>query len=92
VSALVGFLVEAEWLLPVRSVGDYGFRVALVEPFSQLGAVVCLVGEKLVGRSGPPDETLGYRAIVSFAASQEDGKKTALSICKCVDLRIAPAT
>jgi len=92
VSLLVGCLVKAEWPLPVRSVGDYGLRAVLVEPFSQLGAVVCLVGEKFIGRSGPPDETLGYRTIVSFATGQEDGKKTALSICKCVDLRIAPAT
>jgi hypothetical protein len=26
-----------------------------------------------------------------LAAGQQDGKKTALSICDCVDFRIAPA-
>jgi hypothetical protein len=26
-----------------------------------------------------------------IAAAQEDGKKTAFSICDCLDLRIAPA-
>jgi hypothetical protein len=26
-----------------------------------------------------------------LAAGQEDGKKTAFSICECVDLRVAPA-
>ena len=27
-----------------------------------------------------------------FAASQEDGEKTAPSICECMDLRVAPAS
>jgi hypothetical protein len=29
---------------------------------------------------------------VRLTATQEEGKKTALSICQCVDLRIAPAS
>jgi hypothetical protein len=29
---------------------------------------------------------------MGLAAAQEDGKKTAFSICDCVDLRISPAT
>lgn len=32
------------------------------------------------------------RAVVRLAAAHEDGKKTALSICQCADLRIAPAS
>src|SRR5262249_8919213 len=38
-----------------------------------------------------PDEALSGRTIVRLAAGQEDGKKTAFSICECVDLRVAPA-
>jgi len=92
VSLLVGFSVEAERLLPVGPVGDDRLRAMLVEPFPQLGAVIGLVAEKLACRLGPPDETLGDGAIMRLAAGQEDGKKTALSICECMDLRIAPAT
>ena len=33
----------------------------------------------------------GRRTIVRLAASQQDGKKTAFSICDCMDFRIAPA-
>jgi hypothetical protein len=58
----------------------------------QFGAIVGLVAEKLAGRLGATHQTLGGRTIVCLAATQEDGKKTAFSICDCVDLRIAPAS
>ena len=91
-SLLVGFLVEAERLFSVRSIGNDRLRAGQVEPFPEFGAVICLVAEKLACCPGAPDETLGDWAIVRLTAGQEDGKKTALSICECVDLRIAPAT
>jgi hypothetical protein len=91
VSVLVGFLVEAERLLAVRPVGDDGPRATIFEPLSQFSAVISLVAEKLPGRPCAADQALGGRTIVRLAATQEDGKKTAFSICDCVDLRIAPA-
>ena len=89
---LVGLLVEAEGLFAVGSIGNDGFGTATLQPLPQLRAVVGLVTEKLPGRFGATDEARGRRTIVRFAASQEDGKKTAFSICDCVDLRIAPTS
>jgi hypothetical protein len=88
---LVGFPVEAEGLLTVRLVGDDGFGAALAEPLPQFGAVISFVTKHLSGCFGTPDQALGWRTIVGLAAGQQDGKKTALSICDCVDFRIAPA-
>lgn len=91
-SLFVGFPVEAEGLLSVRPVGNDRLGAVIIEPLAQLGTVVGLVTEKLAGRFGAPDQTLGGRAIVRLAAAQENGKKTAFSICDCVDLRIAPTS
>ena len=88
----VGFPVEAERLLAVGPVGNDGLGPATFQPMAQLRTVVSLVAEKLPGRFGAADQTLGGRTIVRLAAAQQDGKKTALSICDCVDFRIAPAT
>ena len=92
VALLVGFPVEAEGLFAVRLVGDDGLCAALAEPLPQLGAVVSSIAEHLSGCFGAPDQALGWRTIVCLAAGQQDGKKTALSVCDCVDFRIAPTT
>jgi hypothetical protein len=91
VSLFVGLLVEAERLLAVRLVGDDGPGAAIFQPLPQRCAVVGLVAEKLPGWLGATDEARGRRTIVRRPAGQEDGKKTAFSICECVDLRVAPA-
>jgi hypothetical protein len=92
VSLSVGFPVEAERLFAVRPVGNDGLDATLFQPLPQFGTIVGLVTEKLDGRLGATDQTVGRRTIVRFAAAQEDGKKTAFSICDCMDLRIAPAS
>jgi hypothetical protein len=89
---LVGFLVEAERLDAVGPVGHDGLGATLIEPLAQLGAVIGGIAEQPDGRLGAPDEALSRRAIMSLAAGQQDGKKTASSISQCVDLRIAPAS
>ena len=89
---LIRLSVEAEWLFAVRFVGNDGFGTALAEPLPQFGAVIGSVAEHLFGCFGAPDQPLGWRTIVRLAAGQQDGKKTALSICDCVDFRVAPAT
>ena len=91
-SLFVGFLVEAERLLSVRPVGNDRLGTAIFQPLPQVGAVVGLVAEKLAGRPGTPNQPLDRRTVVRLTTTQEDGKKTALSICDCVDLRIAPAS
>jgi hypothetical protein len=91
-SLLVGVLVEAEGLLAVRTVRHNGLGAAVFQPLPQACAVVGGVADKLGGCFAAPDEALGGRTIVRLAAAQEDGKKTAFSICQCVDLRIAPAS
>jgi len=92
VSLLVGFLFEAEGLLSIGPVGNDGLGATVFEPLAQLCTVVGLVAEELAGRLGAADQARGGRTIVRLASGQQDGKKTAFSICDCVDLRIAPAT
>jgi hypothetical protein len=92
VSLFAGFPVEAERLFAVRPVGNDRLGTALFQPLPQFGAVVGLVTEKLDGRLRATDQTMGRRTIVRLAAAQEDGKKTASSICDCMDLRIAPTS
>lgn len=91
-SLLIGSSVEAERLLAVRPVGDNGLGAAPFQPLPEFGTVIGFVAEQLDGCFGAADEALGRRAIVRLAAGQKDGKKTAFSICQCVDLRIAPAS
>jgi len=90
-SLLVRRLVEAEGLFAVRFVGNDGLGAALLEPVAQFGAVIGLIAEKFSGGSGSADQTLRGRTVVRFAAGQKDGKKTALSICDCVDFCISAA-
>jgi hypothetical protein len=59
---------------------------------SQFCAIISSVAEHLSGFFGAPDQTLRWRTIVCLTAGQQDGKKTALSICDCMDFRIAPTT
>ena len=90
-SLFVGPFVEAERLLSIGPVRNDGLGAALFQPVSQLGAVISLVAKQPGGRLDAANEALGRRTVMCFAAGQEDGKKTAFSICECVDLRVAPA-
>ena len=87
----VGFLVEAERLLAVGLVGNDGLGAAIFQPLSQWCTVVSLVAKKLGGGFDATNQALGRRAIMRLAAGQQEGKKTAFSICECVDLRVAPS-
>jgi hypothetical protein len=91
VALFVGRAVEAERLLAVGLVGNDGFGAAIVQPVAQISTVISSVTEQLPGYPGAADQALGGRAIVRLAAGQQDGKKTAFSICDCMDFRIAPA-
>ena len=84
-------LVEAEGLLPSGGVGDDGLGAAILQPPAKLGAVVRFVPEQPLGRFGATDEPRGRRAVVGLTAGQQEGKKTAFSICDCMDFRVAPA-
>src|SRR5262249_4709506 len=44
-----------------------------------------------ISKNGSADQALGYRAIVRFTASQQDGDQAPCSTCECVNLRIAPS-
>jgi len=92
VPLLVGFLVEAEGLLAVGLVGNDRFCATIIQPLPQRGAVVGLVAEEFLRCFGAADQALGGRTIMRLATGQQDGKKTAFSICDCVDFRIAPAS
>src|SRR5262249_494680 len=88
---VVGGVGESERLLPVAFVGNDGLGSALIQLLSQFGAVVGFVAEHAFRRLGSADQALGYRAIVRFTASQQDGDQAPFSICECVNLRIAPS-
>jgi len=92
VTPFVGSPVEAERLLAIGFVWDDGRCPALVKPLAQFGAVIGPVAKQLLCRFDTFYETLRWRTIMCLSASQQDGKKTALSICDCVDFRVAPAT
>ena len=91
-SLSIGLLVEAEGLLAGRGIGNDGLGAAILQPLAQFRAVVGLVAEQPLGRLGSADQARGGRAIVRLTAGQQEGKKTAFSICDCVDFRIASAT
>ena len=89
---LVGVFVEAEWLLAVRLVGNDSLGAALVEPLPQRRAVISSIAKEFFGWLSTADKIFGGRAIMGLSATQKDGKKTAFSICDCMNFRIAPAT
>ena len=91
-SLFVGVPVEAEGLLSIRLVGHDGPRATAFQPSPQRGTVVGFVAEQLAGCFRTTDEARSGRTVMRLAAAQQDGKKTAFSICDCVDLRIAPST
>ena len=66
-------------------------RLLVVQPVAQISTVISSVTEQLPGYPGAADQALGGRAIVRLATGQQEGKKTAFSICDCVDFRIASA-
>src|SRR5205814_2684345 len=64
---------------------------ALMQFVAEFAAVVTLVAEQPFRRLHSADQALRDRAIMRFASSQQDGEKAPLSICECVNLRVAPA-
>ena len=89
---LVEALVEAEWLFPVAAVRNDWLGSALVQFVAQFSAVVGLVAKHALRWLHSADEARRDRAIVCFAASQQNGDEAPFSICECVDLRVAPST
>lgn len=90
-SQAVSTLVESEAVFAIALVGNDRSGAALVEPLAQIVAVVGAICQHPLGRLGAPDQALGRWTVMSLACAQQDGKKTAFSICDCVDFRVAPA-
>src|SRR5262249_58275064 len=88
---VVGGVGESEQLLLVAFVGNDGLGSALIQLLSQFGAVVGFVAEHAFRPLGSADQALGYRAIVHFTASQQNGDQAPFSICECMNLRVAPS-
>lgn len=91
-AVFVGFPVEAEGLLTVRFVGDDSLGSAVFQPLPQRCTVIGFVAKKFFGNLGATDKAWGRRTVMRLTTAQKDGKKTAFSICDCVDFRIAPAS
>ena len=88
---LVGSLVEGEGFLAAGLVRNDGLGAAIIEPLAQRPAIVGSITKQLFRRLGAADQSLCRRAVVCLAAGQQEGKKTAFSICDCMDFRVAPA-
>jgi len=87
----VGLLVEAEGQFSVGFVGDDWRGPATLEPVPQFRTVVSAVAKQLLGWSGSADQSLRRRTIMRLPTGQQEGQKTAFSICDCMDFRVAPA-
>ena len=87
----IGLPVEAKGHFSGRGVGNDGLGAPILQPLAQLRAVIGLIAEQPLSRLGPADQACRGWAIVCLATGQQEGKKTAFSICDCVDFRIASA-
>src|SRR4029079_9530789 len=63
----------------------------LIQFLAQFGAIIRFVAEHAFRRSHSADQTFCDRTIVCFASGQQDGNEAPLSICECMDLRVAPS-
>ena len=86
----IGLFVETERLLAIGLVWNDGLCAALFQALSQISTIVGFITEKFLCCFASTDQTFRNRTVMRFAAGQENGKKTAFSICDCVDFRIAP--
>jgi hypothetical protein len=73
---LVEAFAEGERALPIDAVGNDWLGSTLIQFVAQFIVVVGLVADW---------------AIVCLTAGQEDGNETPLSICQCMNLRVAAA-
>jgi hypothetical protein len=87
----VSGFVEPESPLPIALVGNDRLRSAVAEKGADRIAVISSIGEHFLCGSASPDEPLRDRAVICLPTSQEEGKKTALSICDCMDFCASPA-
>src|SRR5262249_46008690 len=88
---LVETLAEAVRLVPVATIWNDRLCSALIQFLAQFGAVETLAPDQPFRRPPSADQALRDRAIMRFAAGQQDGNKAPFSICECVNLRVAPA-
>ena len=88
---LVRRAINAEGVFAGGPVGNNGLGSPLLQPAAQLGTVIGSVPAQHFGSFSLTDQILSRGAIVRFATSQQDGKKTAFSIRDCMDFRISPA-
>ena len=63
----------------------------LIQVLAQLGAIIRFVAEHSFAPAHAADQPFGDRTIVRFASSEQDRNQTPFSICKCMDLRVAPS-
>jgi hypothetical protein len=92
VPLLIRFFAETEGLLPIALVWNDRLCASLFQRLPQFGAVVGFVGEEFLGLFGLVDQRFGNRTVMRLAARQDEGKKTSLSICNCMDFRVAAAS
>ena len=88
---LVEALVEGERLFPIAAIWNDRFGAALVQLLAQFGAVIGRVAEHALRWLHSSDQALCERTIVRLASSQQDGDKSSISICECMNLRVAPS-
>ena len=76
----------------VWAVWNDRFGSVAFEFLAQFVAVISHVAEQMLWRVYPADQTLGERKVVRLTPSQHNCDQASFSICKCVNLRVAPST
>src|SRR5262245_19660602 len=78
-------------MLSVGAVWNDRLGSALVQLLSQFVTVISHVTKQMLGWRHSADQSLGERIVVCFTAGEQDSDQASLSICECVNLRVAPS-
>ena len=82
--------MKGERLFPIAAIWNDRFGAALVQLLAQFGAVIGRVAEHARRWLHSSHQALCERAIVRLASSQQDGDKSSLSICECMNFVFRP--
>ncbi|MGY3034249.1 hypothetical protein ACVIIV_003419 [Bradyrhizobium sp. USDA 4354] len=78
-------------MIAIAAVWNNRLGSALIEYFTQFGAIIGFVTEHPFRPLDPADQAFCDQTVVRFASSQQNGDQAPLSICECVYLRVAPS-
>jgi len=78
-------------LLAIAAIWNDRLGSALIGILAQFGAVVSLIAEQALRPLDPADQAFCDRAVGRLTSGQRNGDPAPISICECVDIRVAPS-